>query len=173
MSGCRLSPATEFKCPQPLGDTVPCDRVLPVFVWLEPTMQVDSSQPVFVTSNPDAENTIVAGGASLKVDPQRQLKARITERLIGLGSTILSDYADPATDYDPFQPKRRPAAEQIEAKSSDTAVVSAVAKLNKAAQRAFGAVGDFLRYDYSEEFGPLRASCLSAAIGSSEFLSRI
>lgn len=136
-------------------------------------MQVDGSPPVSLTSNPDAEDTIVVGGVSLKVDPQRQFKARITERLIGLGSTILSDYADPATDYDPFQPKRRPAAEHIEAKSSDAAVVSAVAKLNKAAQRAFGAVGDFLRYDYSEEFGPLRASHLSATFGSSEVLSRV
>lgn len=99
---------------------------------------------------------------TLQADPSLELRSKITRQLISLGSTLLADYADLATDYDPFVPRRRPAHEPVEPKTEEVSVVSAVAKLNKAAQRAFGAVGDFLKYDYSEEFGPLRKSTRSA-----------
>ena len=103
---------------------------------------------------PDQEDHTIP--AFPQAGPRVDRKSKITKRLISLGSTILSDYSDPATDYDPFVPKRHPTHEIVEPKSEEASVVSAVAKLNKAAQRAFGVVGDFLKYDYSEEFGPLR-----------------
>ncbi|KAF8297427.1 hypothetical protein DL93DRAFT_2161228, partial [Clavulina sp. PMI_390] len=94
--------------------------------------------------------------------PHLQLKHRITQSLIDLGSTFLTDYADPSTDYDPFEPKKRIVADISDTKGAaiDNSAVSAVAKLNKAAHRAFGTVGDYLKYDYSEEFGPLRKRCI-------------
>lgn len=79
----------------------------------------------------------------------------VTQALLDLGSALLSSFADPATDYDQFAPAKV-IAEQAEDKPIDGNIFGAVAKLNKACQKAFGAVGDVLRFEILEEYGPLR-----------------
>lgn len=114
------------------------------------SMQVDGDDPV----------VLVPEISTIAKDSLLERKASLTNQLIRLGSVLLHTYADPATDYDIFQPKLPPVVENPEETTGESNVVSAVAKLNKAVQRAFGAVGDYLKYDYSEEFGPLRTKCL-------------
>lgn len=152
-----------------------CKQLLGPVTCITPTPRIgnlgmdeagDCSLPQ--TSTPLQEDYALPNPATLhQAGSSLHLGSKITKGLISLGSTILSDYTDPATDYDPFIPKRRPTHEHVESKAEEGSIVSAVAKLNKAAQRAFGAVGDFLKYDYSEEFGPLRKFTCRKRLGSS------
>ncbi|KAF9520220.1 hypothetical protein BS47DRAFT_1336199 [Hydnum rufescens UP504] len=86
-------------------------------------------------------------------------RSTITQALLDLGSALLSSFADPAADYDQFAPAKV-MAEQTEEKPIDGNIYAAVAKLNKACQKTFGAVGDILKFEFLEEYGPLRKRCV-------------
>lgn len=95
----------------------------------------------------------------------------ITKKLLALGSAPLSTFSDPTTDYDAFQPPTVPstqAEEEVELQDDEEIIQglnptsayqlqnASVAKLNRAAQRAFGTSVHYLNYDFVEDQGPRR-----------------
>ena len=97
--------------------------------------------------------------------------AEITKKLLSLGSTLLSTFSDPTTDYDAFQPPTVPSTqveEEVELQDDEEIIQglnptsahqlqnTSVAKLNRAAQRAFGTSLHYLNFDFVEDQGPRR-----------------
>ncbi|KAF8315797.1 uncharacterized protein EI90DRAFT_300196 [Cantharellus anzutake] len=113
--------------------------------------------------------------ADLLSNPSNSDRAEISKKLLALGSASLSTFSNPATDYDAFQPPTLPSThveEDVELQEDEEIIqglnstsahqlqYASVAKLNRAAQRAFGSSVHHLNYDFLEDQGPRRKKCI-------------